>query len=208
MAGLNGTSSQGLLGAEEVSVFLGDKEYRCVPQRKAYLQKKLSKVFSMEGLNLDEDASFESFMKLVDEHAYKVLRVFIPDLMPEYEFAGYASAQAMEQDDYDEDRDKSPTVPQVRNAVGVLVELNGLDLAKYLKNFVSPDFLRAFMTSQIANLMTGDSATSSAPSTDTPSTKTGTTEPTAPVSPSDSPTPDSPNSPELTVVGAAESASR
>lgn len=158
---------------------LGDKTYHVVAQRKAYLKKKLPQAFSFDLQGIDQDAGWGAILAMMDENAYRLLRVFIPDLMPEHEFAGYGSEIAWKEDDYNEAQDYSPTIPQVRRAVSVCAEVNGLDLVKHLKNFISPDLIRAFTTSQIADLATRTSENFSATSTpDTLSTTSGTTDPT------------------------------
>lgn len=212
MSTSEGLKRTAVVSGGEAVVPLGDKTYTVVPQRKAYLRKKLPKALSISTEELDNEAGWSGFLDLVDQNAYSLIRLFIPDVMPEYEFNGFASEAAWKADDYDEDADHSPSVPQVKSAVMACAEVNGLDLVKHLKNFISPDFLRAFTTSQVADFLTTTSPNSSATSTpDTASTISGTSPPTpeVPEAPANgaSPSPDSSLSSEPMVAVEPASAS-
>lgn len=94
-------------------VQLGDKKYPVVAQRHARLRHKLSK---------------DDFQKIMTAEygveSYRVLSILIPALiqinettgepnLPLWEWEGYASQEAMENDEYDEMLDRSPTTEQI-----------------------------------------------------------------------------------------------
>jgi hypothetical protein len=63
--------------------------------------------------------------------SYEAVCVLIPEVarrIPAYEFAGFASREAMDLEDYDDAAlDAAPTVPQIREAIRVGVDVNGLE---------------------------------------------------------------------------------
>lgn len=161
-------------------VALGDYSYEVVPQRIGRLKKHLGRTFG-DIANL----SFESVDGFVDElgdRAHRVLQVFIPDLMPLYEWLGYRSQDALDNDEEPED-DKGPTFPQIVSAFEVVMQANRFDLFSHLKAVVSPDLLRAQIAGALARTMDGQTmtsqSTSSIPGLDTPLTTSGTSSPTS-----------------------------
>jgi hypothetical protein len=117
---------------------LGEREYTVVAQRHAYLQRQLGprarEVAELAGGDTAE------FIKAGTTGYHKMLQVFIPDLMPIWEWEGYASATAMDTDQYDEEADKSPTIDQMVVAFQAVAAVNRLDLVGKLKELVGPDF--------------------------------------------------------------------
>ena len=179
-----------------VPVRLGDKTYGLVAQRQGYLKKKLPQVFSalMED---DRDIDAAGLIALFEGRAYALLSVFIPDFVktfPEWEFAGYPTKEAWEEGEYDETYDKSPTPPQTRYAIESAFRVNGLDFVKHIKNFVSPELIRATITDKLADYLSKTLPSESAPNIpDTPSMTSGTQVPMSNVS-EDSPGPGSTDS--------------
>lgn len=73
------------------------------------------------------------------ENSYKILCVLIPAIkqIPEYEYAGFVSQEAWDNDDYDEDNDPGPTTDEIVNAFEKALIVSGagrvgkiLDLAR------------------------------------------------------------------------------
>lgn len=126
---------------EGMDVQLGDHEYRVRPQRHAYLKRQL-RAF-VESLQQLEDMEVEDLLDIFTAKAYDGLAVFIPDVMPRHEFEGYDSPEAMEQDTYDKERDRSPTAPQIKAAFTAAMTVNDFDWLGQLKNFIGPDLIRA-----------------------------------------------------------------
>src|SRR5262245_33000881 len=89
-------------------------------------------------------------LDLFQGRIYELLQVFIPDLMERWEFEGYASESAMQADDYDEEADRSPDVPQLTDAFRVIAVVNDFSWMGALKNFLGPDLIRAQIRSYLA----------------------------------------------------------
>jgi hypothetical protein len=157
-------------------VQLGDNEYLVVPQRIGYLRSKLGK--ALEGL-ADMNLSADNILDVLGDRAHAVLKVFIPDLMADYEFAGYATREAREAGDYNPEYDKSPSPKQIRRAFTVAAQVNEIDLLKHLGKLIGPDVIRSYLAGAMADSMTSDLVSSSATSGDTPSTSSGTKVPTS-----------------------------
>lgn len=149
-----------------IDVELGEHEYRIVPQRQARLYRKLfgPKGVVQELQNMDslfgEESSFDSFFSVISDRLYAVLLVFIPDLMPEWEFEGYGSPTAAENDEYDDEGDRSPTHPQVIEALQTAVQVNGIGWVKKLSGFFDPAMVRAALTTYIAQQVRAQAETS------------------------------------------------
>lgn len=90
-----------------------------VPQRHAYLKHKLSA------------ADFESVLSAnYARESYRVLSVLIPALpaaIPEWKWEGYSSAEAMEQSNYIEEHDESPSFDDISRAFEMAIRANGGD---------------------------------------------------------------------------------
>jgi hypothetical protein len=87
--------------------------------------------------------SFEGLVHASEGKLYDVLKVFIPDLMPRYEFEGYGSEGHLDADEYVEEMDRSPSVPQITNAFRVAVQVNDLSWVKRLTGFFDSKMLKA-----------------------------------------------------------------
>lgn len=126
-------------------VTLGEHTIACVAQRHAYLENRLGRFFESltkidtDGLTGDDIGN--SLALLFGEQTYEALCVFLPALakrMPKWEFAGYASADAMTAGEYDEDADKSPTFPQIVAAFEMAMKVNRFDVFKGLLAKLDP----------------------------------------------------------------------
>lgn len=163
-------------------IALGRHTYTVIAQRHAYLQRTLGPKVAELG-ELDVNAG--NAATAVAGGLHSTLSIFIPDLMPEWEWNGYASPTAADADDYDAEADNSPTVDQMVIAVEAVAEVNRLDLLKHLKGLVGPDFRKAIwaraeveLTQFIAS--TGEPASERSPSQsgESPSMNGGTSDPT------------------------------
>lgn len=165
-------------------VSIGTYSYTVVPQRIGRLRKRLGRALSdLESLSGDTLVDFvgESLGR-----AHDVLKVFIPDLMPVYEFCGYRSQEAMDADE-DEEGEYGPTLPEIINAFEAVMRVNRLDLLGHLRSVVSPELIRAFISSRVAETIrqaetsrtSSSASTPSTPGPPSPSTSTGMTAPTS-----------------------------
>lgn len=161
-------------------VTLGEHTVPVYAQRHAYLQNRLGRFIDHlldEGL---DDAG--SILDVVQQSAYELLCVLIPNLekrVPEYEFKGYASREAYEAGDYDEETDRSPTVPEIRGAFAVAARVNAFDALRAVWQLVDPQLLRGVVTAQLAQAISPTSPTSPSANGTSASTSSGMTDPTS-----------------------------
>lgn len=106
--------------AAETMITLGDHTaIPVVPQRHARL-RNLLKSGDLEKL---ATANY-------GPEAYRLLSALIPALpshLPLWEWEGYGSQEAMDNDDYVDELDKSPTTAQIVDAFEAIVQVNGGD---------------------------------------------------------------------------------
>lgn len=99
------------------TVKIGDHVLPVVPQRHARLRHLLS----------PED--FQAILtKDYARETYRVLGILIPALperIPQWEWEGYASEEAMANDEYVEDLDKGPTTADIVNAFETALKVSG-----------------------------------------------------------------------------------
>jgi hypothetical protein len=76
-------SEQNLPDPDAVPVKLGDKDYFVTPQPIGYLRARLGA--ALGGL-ADMDMTAETILDVLGGRAYAIMSVFIPELMPEWEF--------------------------------------------------------------------------------------------------------------------------
>lgn len=154
-------------------VRLGDHNYTVIPQRIGYLRSNLGAV--MAGV-VDADLATSNVVKFLGDKVYVTLKVFIPDIMPEYEFHGYATNEAMAEDKYDEEYDHSPSPTQVKQALAVCTHLNEIDLLSHVGKLIGPEVMQSwFQTVMVSSMQ--ESLQSLSPSGDTPGTTSQTTGP-------------------------------
>lgn len=167
------------MSRREAEVELGAHRYTIVPQKIGRLRRKLRDAFSPEdGEEISEDEALEiageiaeatedgrgeDIVEQLGNQAHTVLEVFVPNLMPKYEWLGYGSQEAQEKDDYDDVRDNSPDIPQIVDALAAAMHVNKLDLLKQLKDLVSPDFRQAMVQKVVADFLMNTSSNSSSP---------------------------------------------
>lgn len=163
------------LGSAGTSVELGDYEYQVVPQRIGYLRQQFG--LALQGLDTT-DLATSNIMEFLGERVYSVLRVFIPDLMPEWEFLGYPTKEAQEQDQYDPEYDHSPSATQVKLAVTQAAEVNEIDLLKHLGKLIGPELMRTWVQTMMIDSMKASLQTSAEPNGDGATTTSGPPPPT------------------------------
>lgn len=160
------------------AVKLGEHSYDVVPQKWGYLRTRLGGVFSALA---ESNTDGVNAADLVGGRAHDVLKVFIPNLMPSYEWHGYPTQEAMDAGDYSDEYDKSPTPDEIVLAFQVVMRANRLDLLGKLKDLVDPQMIRAYVNKAVAEAVDSQTTTSpnsSAAGTDGPSTTSSTTEST------------------------------
>lgn len=189
-----------------IDIELGDHEYRIIPQRQARLYRRLigpkGVIAGMSNIGelLGEDSDMSAFLGVASDKLYEVLLIFIPDLMPEWEFEGYASESAAEREEYDETGDHSPTHPQVLNALQTAIQVNGVGWVKKILGFFDPVMVRAALTQWIAGQLQEQQRTRSGIGSPSPSSPSTNGESASTSSGTSDPTPSTPSEPEETRV--------
>lgn len=194
-----------------LDVTLGGESYIIVPQRQARLTRRLFgpegvfNSFEELGSDLQSESSFDNIYALIGGRVYDVLAVFIPGFMPRWQFDGFGSPAAAEAKAYEEEADRSPTVPEIEEAIKAAIQVNGLTWLSKIKDFVDPTVIKNQVTLTVARMGTAarEAAQLSPPSPSSPPpsgpsapTPSGTSAPTTPTpTTSGSPSPGSPNSP-------------
>ncbi len=153
----------------DVMVKLGEHELAVPEQRIGRLENRGRSLFlSLATVDVQElmagDNVGAAVLALGRERAYDLLCIVVPQVskrMPRWEFAGYASAEAMAAGEYDDDADKSPTWPEIINAFETAKRVNHFDfidgikkLAKGLYEKVDPT-----LVGQWVNLLAAEMAT-------------------------------------------------
>jgi len=99
------------------------KTVTVVPQKHARLRNKLS--------TDDFDAIFQGFASgTYAVESYRVLSVLVPDLknhFKEYEWDGYVSQEAKDNDQYDEEADPGPTTAEIVLAFETALMVSGAE---------------------------------------------------------------------------------
>lgn len=194
--------------SDPTEVRLGTHTYKAVPQRVAKVANQLPKAIA--SAFEEEGGHVGSMFELPLTSAYRVLQIFIDELMPEHEWRGYSEVAFQrlgeigtrtleivdelekedlakerraeleaEQDElekeasalYDPDKDKSPTLPEIRRAFEVVVPLNGVD--QQLRDLLAPMLLNLFPSLGLLSSLTspsGNGASASTSSSTSPQT--------------------------------------
>ncbi len=100
-------------------VTIGKHTVPVVPQKHAKLRHQLS---------ADDFSNLLS--KDYARHAYRLLGILVPalpEVMPEWEFEGYASEEAWKNEEYVMDADEGPTTAQVIDAFEKALMVSGAD---------------------------------------------------------------------------------
>jgi hypothetical protein len=168
-------------GSAPTHVTLGEHTYPVYAQRHAYLANRLGKtVAKLQEMEQMDTGSLEGVIGSLGDQAYDFLQVFIPKLMPRYEFAGYPTDEARIAGDYNEEYDKSPTIPEITFAFETALKANRLDSLKSLGKLINMDLVKAYLSAGMVNLIERQRSSSGEGTLD--STSSGTTPPTLTVS--------------------------
>jgi hypothetical protein len=148
-------------------VQLGTHQYEVKDQPLPYLRHELGAFF--ETLTAAEvDAS--NVLEFLSGRAHEVLKVFIPDLMPLWEWNGYATAHAMEAGEYDAVAARNgPKPSEIRTAITVCMKVSGMDAYKVLGKIVDPTLLRAWVTRELTRFLSSTSLSDLSQQARTPS---------------------------------------
>lgn len=182
---------------DPTGVQIAGERYEVLPQRIGRLRRKLTLIataFSAMGEEGTEGAIDSAGTQL-----HELIRVFVPDFMPEYQFEGYASETAREQDQYDEQADRSPSLPELIELFEAVYQVNGAErLMRLVTGVVDPKVVRQIIRNEMVNwsLRRSDaSPTLPSPNGESGSTPSTTPEPTTAVLPTTgSPSPGSSSS--------------
>lgn len=157
-----------------VKFSLGEHEYVAVPQRIGYLQNRLGPQLSeLASLAVDDGKS------MVGVQAYRLLAALCPKqgFMPEHEFMGYATAEAYESGEYDEDLDASPSPPEIFNALKAIATVNGGDAVDFLRQLLGPETIGKLVNLVLATALdSGSSPSLPQPNGASAQTSSGTSE--------------------------------
>lgn len=169
-------------------ITLGAHEYTVRPQKVGYLIHHLGPDLQTA---LTAEFDRDNAGEVLGAKARDILAVFIPDLMPTWEFIGYASESAFEAGLYDEDADRSPEPLQIKAAFKTASTVNGGEVFAHLKAAVGPKlweagrtFLAAKLTEEGGPLSKISTSSPTSPSTNGGSDSTSsTTDPPTPTRP-------------------------
>lgn len=173
-------------------------------QRWAYLANRTSKevmdiLSQAEVVGAEGELSF-SMVDWAGSSTYGLLNSLVPTVgkrMPEYEWHGYISKEAWDNQEYDPDNDPSPTIPEIIEAFNVAIRVNRFDLVSVLKNIIDPKELRGPITKRIASAISRGSLNSQQANGESELTNSSQMPPTSGEN-GESPSPDSTSSSEST----------
>lgn len=168
---------------EEITLGTGEGEVT-VPvyaQSLPYLINRTKRFAGKLGKFADGETSMDDIVGLLGGQTYQALCTVIPSLakrMPEHQFLGYPSAEAMAAGDVDEEALKqAPTLPQIKAAFQVASRVNGLNSFQWLLDKVDPQMLWAGVNVRLAEALSTDSASSPLQSGALTQSDSGTTDP-------------------------------
>jgi len=167
-----------------LEITLGEHTLPVYPQRHAYLSNRLGR-FIDDLLERVGDLDTSGLIVAVQQSSYELLCVLVPNLekrVPEYEYRGYASREAMDRDEYEERTDRSPTIPEIRTALEVAAKVNSFDVLKHLGAVLDPTLLKGIVNAQVAEAISQTSPSSPSANGASASTNSGTRPPTSTVS--------------------------
>lgn len=131
-------------------ITINGKVYLVVPQKLGRLRSQLGVVFSALAGAAQSGGDLDT-VSILREKPYELLKVFLPDLEPEWALWGAVTAEAYEAGDFDEDR--GATFPELHRAFTTALRVNHFDLFKVLGNFFSPELVRRAINVQMANFL-------------------------------------------------------
>jgi hypothetical protein len=170
-------------GTPTAEITLGDHTLPVYAQRHAYLANRLGR-FIDELVQRSQDLDANGIVGALQESSYELLCALVPNMekrIPEYEYRGFSSREAMEAGDYDEQLDKSPTLPEIRAAFTIASKVNAFDVLTHLKGIIDPSLLRGVVNAQIAEAISQNSPSSLSENGASDLTTSGTTPPASTV---------------------------
>lgn len=151
---------------ESVEVQLGEHTFRACAQPHAYLIHHVPGIVAelLEQTEGDELGGSD-LVALLGESIYDVLGVFLPKELrakiPPWEFHGYPTKQAWQDHAYDEETARrTPTLPQITNALETCIALNGGDVFRKMFGWLDPKPIRAAISLRIADSIWQESPSS------------------------------------------------
>jgi hypothetical protein len=169
------------------TIALGERQgIPVVAQPYAYLTHQLGELFATIAADAaGSEVTAEGLLEALGRGAWEALCVLIPSLpehMPEHEFRGYSSREAMDLGEFDADAArKTPTVPQLHHALETGMRVNGLGalsrLPGMLREYLSPNLLRAILDQRIAEMLSPSSPSTNGALVSTSASASSPTEP-------------------------------
>lgn len=167
------------MSVEEIT--LGEHTLPVYAQRHAYLTNRLGR-FLDDLLERVGELDTGGIIAALQASSYELLCALVPNLekrIPEYEYRGFSSREAMDEDIYEEEADKSPTVPEIRAALETAARVNSFDVFKHVMGVLDPSLLRGIVNAQVAEAISQTSQNSPSGNGGSPLTTSGTTPPTS-----------------------------
>lgn len=114
-------------GEDRTTVTLGDEEYSLAAQPYPRLFRQLSEFGDeLQALGEMDATDAAGMVSALGGRVHGFLKIFIPNLMAEYRFAGFATQAAFDAGELDEQAEAAaPTLPQLIDAVEAAFEVNG-----------------------------------------------------------------------------------
>lgn len=169
---------------ESVEVALGQSTYTVLPQPHPRITRTLPALLIEHQAQLNT-SDLPGFVASLGDGTHAVLKVFIPELMPAWEFAGYPSQAAYEAGEDDpEAHALAPSLPQILAAFDAAFSVNGGQrltdvLGKGMGSALTPE-LRALALKGLADLLSARLKKLRMPSGGSASPSSGTTARTSP----------------------------
>jgi hypothetical protein len=135
-----------------VEVTLGQHTIPVYAQRHAYLINRVGR-FIRDLQQSAGDTGSDDLLPYIQARSYELLCALMPNLekrLPEYEYRGYSSREAMDAGDYDPEQDQSPTLPEIRRALTEASTVNGFDVLLHLRALVDPQLVKGWVSAQVA----------------------------------------------------------
>ncbi len=141
----------------------------------------------VRGIEVGDNPTIEALIPALEGRAYELLSLFIPalaDRIPEHEWHGYASREAMERgEDSDEAIDRAPNHAQIVEAVEAVMAVHRWTVySGAFKQWIDPKTVRPqinlWLLENLPTLLGDASSNSPSPSGDSDPSKPSTTDPT------------------------------
>lgn len=136
-----------------VEIKLADHTIRVVGQKHAYLLHEVPKFLAklpdgarafIDSADGDLGDITEQLPGFLGEHVYEALALLIPgadgkpggleNILPEHEFRGFATREAMDAGEYDPAYDKSPSFDEIVGAFEAVIKVNRFEVFRHVKD--------------------------------------------------------------------------